>query len=729
MSGPGKGIARRPAGKPAPVPVVESGKYRPGAKMWAFLSVAGWVGDGALTRGPLIVMLIMYPAGLVAALLGDPTVIGILGTCAAALAYAVGKRSGNRDWAIRLVTMVTSGVIWLLLCKHAGPAGYFSKPMLLGYVVACTVLWLVLFSAPHVVGRHTGKKDGSKWKMFAEQIGLEGSTVQSAKRTRLGYEIVVNIVNTGKTASKVVGKTLNETLAGKLALPGGRVLSRANPKNAGQVILTVRTQDPWATPVPHPMATAAARDGAPETSVESPIVIGEDPESGNAMTIQLVTKEGGVHHVIVAGTRGGKTTLLNGVIEFLTRARDVYVRMIDVSKGKDGRAWIPAVHDAAMGPDAVEHALQILRNAKALIVRRAASNPDAVHRVTKRAPAEVIILDEASELLGRKDEVGIEARSLVAFIEGKGASEAVIILIAAQRGVLAHLGTGDVKANAMVRVVLGVSQSSEMHFIVPDWEDRGMPDMSTYGEGAKGVALIAPSGGAWFAGRIFDLSDLDTVRAIAAGRVLPGNSAPDPTERVHAGVGDDPLMVERSPDGVDDDDVDEAVATPEPAANESGTGKGVLATDKLDGHEDDDGSVADLAMAKGGRDGAGGQDRAAAAKAAAMAAGAAADAALAELAGLGPAETQRRWLAKAAAVAKADRDVPLAADAVERVLELATMAGLAGFTRADLEESTGLGRSACASDLRVLTAQGYLVRGRSGKSYRYTLNMDRNYEE
>ena len=63
MSGPGKGIARRPAGKPAPVPVVESGKYRPGAKMWAFLSVAGWVGDGALTRGPLIVMLIMYPAG------------------------------------------------------------------------------------------------------------------------------------------------------------------------------------------------------------------------------------------------------------------------------------------------------------------------------------------------------------------------------------------------------------------------------------------------------------------------------------------------------------------------------------------------------------------------------------------------------------------------------------------------------------------------------------------
>ena len=65
-----------------------------------------------------------------------------------------------------------------------------------------------------------------------------------------------------------------------------------------------------------------------------------------------------------------------------------------------------------------------------------------------------------------------------------------------------------------------------MNNILPGWELDGMPDMSTYAHGARGVALVVGPDGTWHAGRIADLHDLDAVAAMARRRGRPDRRPP-----------------------------------------------------------------------------------------------------------------------------------------------------------------------------------------------------------
>ena len=113
---------------------------------------------------------------------------------------------------------------------------------------------------------------------------------------------------------------------------------------------------------------------------------------------------------------------------------------------------------------------------------------------------------------------GVErAQQAVKYILSKGRSEGVGIIIAAQRGTLDYLGRGDVKANSYTRIVLGVAQTGEMHWALPGWDNRGIPDMSTYGEGAPGVFVLAEPR-THRTGRAFALYDTELVQGIAMDR-------------------------------------------------------------------------------------------------------------------------------------------------------------------------------------------------------------------
>jgi hypothetical protein len=270
------------------------------------------------------------------------------------------------------------------------------------------------------------------------------------------------------------------------------------------------------------------------------------------------------------------STLINNMVEHLTDCTDdqgrplARITMIDVVKGeKDAANWTPAVHAVYPGPGAVPGALGALQRAVDLIAERAKANGRrgrSKHIPTAAEPADITFIDEASFLLDRSTPSGRRAIELVQTVLKTGVSELVILAIASQRAVLAHLGTSDIKANAFGIAVLPVRRAIEQTNIISDWRERGMPDMSKYGGGAKGTVLALLNDD-WSAGRVFALHDVMTVRRIALSRVLPEHagmvaeqmgepaaSAPPAFEPELEAF--DPLVTEPPEDGFDDEDDD-----------------------------------------------------------------------------------------------------------------------------------------------------------------------------
>jgi hypothetical protein len=737
----------------------------------AVLRSGQWMGRRANTRVPAFLMIVGYPATLVIVLFSPLVVTGV-GLLAALVVWHVSYRSVVRpgehatkarmsvaaDWATRVTALLPAYLVWVLLVRwHTDPgigglSGFarrvkalfstvFDGRWFLGYATASVLAWLLIFRAPHVVSRHHARKE-AEGSPFTADLGFEGAKVLSKKATRVGERYVISIARTGKAVSEFLSAATKEKLAAKFSLPASRVIVSPVATNAGHLEVAIRRSDPWADELTHPGAPAFKRH---RRKIGQPIVLGMEPEDGTVLKLSLATKEGGQHIVVIAGSGGGKTTLINSVLEHLTDCADTDVAMIDVTKGKDGRAWSPAVAEAHMGPEATGAALECLERHCRLIETRAASNRNAVWKAgTKPADrAKVIIFDEASALLASTDRsVSERAKAAVSYIIGKGRSEMVILIVMSQRGVLAHLGTGDVAANTFTKIMLGVSKRGEMLHVIPDWQDQGMPDMSTYGEGKKGIVLISPVGQRWSAGRTWNLSDLDTIRRIAADRVIRDDAhlaileAETAYSRTHPdpvpdpGTGDeatlaaldfdcDPDLLREPPDdGVDDpDDPDnvpgaawgspdtdprpKAPITPkQPRPRElTEREKRMMATF---GQPSTPGggwrpppipaevkAVKDLADAT-------------------ASAVSVADHALAVELARPAQESARRWADRERATVMADQDKSVPADFATTVFRLIDRDGWT--TRPAVVAETGLGKIVVAERLRVMTSQGQLAR-------------------
>lgn len=515
----------------------------------AVLQSGRWMGRRANTRVPAFFMILGYPATLIIVLCSPFVMIGI-GLLTCMVLWHVSYRSVVRandhatkaklsqatDWAARVTALVPAYLAWIMLVRwHTASLSLFGTlrnlfgtifdgHWFIGYAAVSTVAWLAIFRAPHMVTKHVERKvaEANPFKSLSE---FDGSKLLSEKPTRTGKKYKFNVMGTGKGQSDFLDKKTKERIGGIFGIGEKRVIVTPSAGHAGQIEVTVRSIDPWELDLVHPAAPDYPQG---RNKITDPIVLGVEPESGTELKISLATSAGGQHVVVISGTRGGKTTLMNSVVERLTRPepakRDTDVIMIDVSKGKDGRAWAPAVAESHMGPEGVFGAVLALERMVALVQDRARTNRDAIWKVgTKPADrAKVIIIDEASELLAHPG-VGVSdrAKAAVKFITGKGASEMVILIVMSQRGVLTHLGTGDIAANSFVKIMLGVARKGEMHYVVPDWEEQGMPDMSKYGDGRKGVALISQVGESWSSGRTWNLSNLVDIRKIAADRVIP----------------------------------------------------------------------------------------------------------------------------------------------------------------------------------------------------------------
>jgi hypothetical protein len=757
----------------------------------AALQSGRWMGRRANTRVPAALMVAGYPATLVIALCSPFVVVGV-GLLASLVIWHVSYRSVVRpnehateaklsaaaDWATRVTALTPAYLVWFLLVHSqiSSADGFlsmvaalfsivFDGRWFLGYASACTLAWLLIFRAPHVVTKHHERK-AAESSIFNGMDEFEGTRVVSRKPTRVGERYRLNITGSGKAVSDFLDKKIKERIAGRLGLPAARVLVEPVAKNAGMIDVSIRRTDPWATELVHPRAPGYEQG---RIKVTEPIELGMEPEDGVKLVLELVTKEGAQHIVIIAGTRGGKTTLANSILERLTRPapnqRDTDVAMIDITKGKDGRAWAPAVAESYMGPENTEPALACLERHVDLISARARVNRDAVWKVgtAPERRAKAIVLDEASALLAHPDQaIAQRARQAVSFIMGKGASELVFLIIMSQRGVLAHLGTSDVNANSFVKIMLGVSKRGEMQFVVPDWEVLGMPDMSKYGEGRKGVVLISPVAQAWSAGRTYNLSDLDLVRRIAADRVIkdevhlailraeqeyakvhPDPEHDDPEVKAAVEVTEedlfegDPgpegdLMHEPPADGVSDsDEIDPSdpdqvpgapwmTSTPRPPATTSGVPMPRKLTDRE--------RRLMAGFGKPSTTTGGWKPRppepvraVEEIKDTTEAAVSTTDHALAVELGRSEEESRKRWGTRELATAKADQAATVPESFAVVVLETASAHG--PVTRQQVVNLTGLKKTIVAERLRIMVNQGVLTRTGQGAGTRYEVRI------
>lgn len=546
--------------EPFVVEVKGKGKSFKHLKVQAAVGLAGHMWRRRATRiTPVLMVLAWFPGVQLAMYLVSPWATAVVGVCLTWLVWLTQRqvRDGMVDrsteerraaqWAWRTSVVPAAGALFFMYCRAARALqldvwelrvlgrtilGGLGWTTLLLYFVGCVTLWTFLFMADRVGMLRLREQIRKVWLYRAAGTAYEGTRVKSRKRTEHGEEIVLDASRSPSTPAELVKPEAKESLAVKHQIPVARVQAHRNSRNAAEVVVRIDHTNPWAKEIAHPLhPTYLAADGEPGSrSIFDPIPIGVDPtehdERKRVITKTLYSQEGGQHILVIAGTGGGKTTVVNNVVEHVSDCHDANVTMMDVTKAIHADAWQSACRRVHCGPDSRLAVVQELEAGVALIDARSASRRGSLVKQETFQPTgenrvEVYVLDEADQVLADgPPNLRARAQAAVKYVLSKGRSEGVILIVIAQRGTLDYLGKGDVQANSFTRIVLGISRTSEMLWAVPGWQERGIPDMSTFGEGAKGVfVLVEPQ--SFRTGRAFALYSAELIQAIAWDRCRP----------------------------------------------------------------------------------------------------------------------------------------------------------------------------------------------------------------
>jgi hypothetical protein len=495
-----------------------------GALKAAVRATYRWFRAAPAERTPLLGGAAVYGAGALAHAhhlpwwgIGLVTVGASITTYAAAMNRLEGWRIGGATAAT-----ATCGA-WLATAAVTGPLAGPSGLMTWLYLGAFGIGY-----AAHRLGLKPSKQAAEvvapqvpriDWEGYFPDWGMAGARVLKAEPTRLGEKVLIDTRPTGKRASALAGRALAERIAEDFDIAPGRVQIHQGGI-AGRLSISLRLTDPWAAPIEHPVLAVDPEIALPEIAdVREPLIVGQDPETGEALQLPVWDEDGASHVMVVAIKGGGKTVLLNCVLERLTAAGNAVVFGIDVSKAKDMRRWRDsgALDLAACGPADRGRAVKILEFAADLIAHRAARNTDAVFQPRPGHPAVIVVIDEVDALVAAGDALAQRAQKALTTITSKGRSESVGVILVGQRGSAQWLGGGNIRANLDRFVFLKVSRRNEMALAAGEL-GLELPDMTRYGEGRPGVVCIADVAGNSTKGRTFKLKDLDDVSRIAEGR-------------------------------------------------------------------------------------------------------------------------------------------------------------------------------------------------------------------
>ncbi|MFI6510166.1 hypothetical protein ACIBCT_21385 [Streptosporangium sp. NPDC050855] len=480
----------------------------------------GWVQADHLRRGPHL--LAPTTAGLAAAAhaLDLPAAYGIPITVLASIGMYTRamNRPGDPGEPIRSAAATAAAGSWVTAAVEwgitAGPHG------LMGWLGAAAygLAYWAYRKDPEVLDALAWENARDEWYRKAPGYGLSGSHLLSWEETRLGEQYFLDTRGTGKRASALATRDLEERIAEQENLRPSRVKVRVG-EIAGRLSVSIRYKNPWADPLPHPLLDPAPEIPLPNIAdAREPSIIGMDPETARPLRVPLWDEDGAKRVLVVAITRGGKTVVVSNLMERATAADNVFSIGINVSKAKEMRRWAPALGLSACGPNERVKALRILELVHLIIDWRAAQDGDDATLTPRQGqPLIPVFVDEVDELLAQSDNLGMAIRREFGYLMSKGGSEGIAAVVAGQRGTVGHLGNGNIKRMFDQAVLLKASGEGEIRHVLGDI-GLTMPNMMTYGEGNPGVALATDLAGHWSAGRSWFLKELPDIDRLVKDR-------------------------------------------------------------------------------------------------------------------------------------------------------------------------------------------------------------------
>jgi hypothetical protein len=477
--------------------------------------LARWIRHAPAERAPALAVPVVWPAAEIMHAVGVSGVYPGAGTViAAALAGWAAERRAARSEHPRLaaaeVAAATAAVGgWVTAADVLGPLAGRPPWLTLAYLAGSAggYWWLRTHKAVRAARarRDQAAADAAAWRekkawwhSVAHRIGLGGFHLQAVTPTHLGEELLVVTSPDGGLASRIAASSsaIAERLAHLLGLPYGRI-DIDQTDYPGQLLISVRTVDvstrtaayhpatiPWPDPEPSPFA-----DWFPEAdTIRAPWTWGFCPEDGSALTVRLFTETGGRAVGVIGMTESGKSNLLNGAREKITRCPDARLVQLNGAHMGDELVWEPLSALTLCGPVATDETIAnkiaaALDALCLLVTERSATLAETGHSTfqpTGKDPAVGIVIDEVDEIVKHVPGAG----PALEFLASKQRKSAVFLLLATQRAIVKALGGGAVRANMSEVLVGKVARASESRHA--SGGEREIPDIRDYAKGAPG---------------------------------------------------------------------------------------------------------------------------------------------------------------------------------------------------------------------------------------------------
>jgi hypothetical protein len=477
----------------------------------AWQRLRAWHLHAPAERLPLPAVLLIWPACWVLHAAGVSwTIPGWATVAAAAATWATWRRHRRKSPHPRLAAAEAAAVTtlvggWMTAAVAWGPLGWPYRLLTVIYVTgaAAGYWWLRTHEAVRAARQRRDDlaaaiADRRLWHQILPRIGLAGWHVQWRRDTNLGEErlITTSPENALATRTAASGAGIAEKLAHILGLPYGRV-EFTTTDYPGELIIGIRTVDlavreaayhPMTTPWPDAGPSPFADWFAETASIRDPWIWGFCPEDGSALTVQLFSDIGGRAVGAIGMSGSGKSNVLNGAREFITRCTDARIVQLNGAHMGDELTWEPLSALTLCGPvqtdeDLRNNIAEALAALCLLVTNRSATLAETGHSTfqpTEDDPAVEIIIDEVDEIVKHVPGAG----QALEFLASKQRKSAVGLLLATQRAVIAALGGGMVRANMSEVLVGKVARATESRHATG--AEKEIPDIREYAHGAPG---------------------------------------------------------------------------------------------------------------------------------------------------------------------------------------------------------------------------------------------------
>ncbi|HLU96335.1 MAG TPA: FtsK/SpoIIIE domain-containing protein [Thermobifida alba] len=394
--------------------------------------------------------------------------------------------------------------VWAAACTGAASAwvtaamasGVLERPL-----PDLLVLGTAALGAPWWINRRTRSRVSVEQRIeawpaiAATRAELRDSEVISAQATSWGWTARVKLA-AGITGRRAI--EARDSIESALEVREGAVRIEPSKTSAREVTVHVTEVDPHAEPIIWP--------GPTMESITDPLVVGIY-DDGADCAIQLYSERGARHMMICGQTGSGKSGLVNLLLAELVSLGNVVIWGIDLKGGQELGPWKQVLDRCAT---TVEEAVAMLKAGARVVTARGQAATDRVWKPTPAAPALVIVMDEAAELLP----VDYQALEAAKSVVRRGRSVGVSLIGSAQDSTTAAWGATDLQAQMTMRAGFRMEARKAKYAIkdLPlDYEVLQAIDEDTPGVGyieAPGVKRPAPMRVRWI--------DDDTVASLVA---------------------------------------------------------------------------------------------------------------------------------------------------------------------------------------------------------------------